>query len=38
MLWRKVMIGSPNNEDMQSIVKTQYPILESIASKLVGEL
>ncbi|KAE8646507.1 midasin [Cucumis sativus] len=38
MLWRKVMIGSPNNEDMQSIVKTQYPILESIASKLVETL
>lgn len=32
------MIGPPSNEDLQSIVKIQYPILESIASKLVGEL
>lgn len=32
------MIGPPNNEDLQCIVKIQYPTLESIASKLVGEL
>ncbi|XP_038899709.1 midasin isoform X2 [Benincasa hispida] len=38
MLWRKVMIGPPNNEDLQSIVIIQYPILESIASKLVETL
>lgn len=37
MLWRKVMIGPPSNEDLHSIVKIQYPTLESIASKLVGE-
>ncbi|KAG7014001.1 Midasin [Cucurbita argyrosperma subsp. argyrosperma] len=38
MLWRKIMIGPPHSEDLQSIVKIQYPILESIASKLVETL
>ncbi|XP_022152480.1 midasin isoform X2 [Momordica charantia] len=38
MLWRKVMIGPPSNEDLHSIVKIQYPTLESIASKLVETL
>ncbi|RVW28393.1 Midasin [Vitis vinifera] len=36
VLWRRVMIGQPSNEDLQSIVKAWYPELEPLAGKLIG--
>lgn len=36
VLWRRVMIGHPSNEDLQSIVKAWYPELEPVAGKLIG--
>ncbi|RVW52071.1 Midasin [Vitis vinifera] len=35
VLWRRVMIGHPSNEDLQSIVKAWYPELEPVAGKLI---
>ncbi|WJZ81184.1 hypothetical protein VitviT2T_001038 [Vitis vinifera] len=35
VLWRRVMIGQPSNEDLQSIVKAWYPELEPLAGKLI---
>jgi midasin len=35
-LWRKVMLGEPNREDMINIVNGCYPSLEPISSKLIG--
>ncbi|XP_071685110.1 midasin isoform X2 [Lolium perenne] len=34
-LWRKVMLGEPNREDMINIVNGCYPSLEPISSKLI---
>ncbi|WCJ27054.1 Midasin [Euphorbia peplus] len=34
ILWRRVMIGPPNAEDLQNIVKVLYPNLEPLAGKL----
>uniref|UniRef100_A0ACD5WZY3 Uncharacterized protein n=1 Tax=Avena sativa TaxID=4498 RepID=A0ACD5WZY3_AVESA len=34
-LWRKVMLGEPNREDMVNIVIGCYPSLEPISSKLI---
>ncbi|RVW76358.1 Midasin [Vitis vinifera] len=35
VLWRRVMIRQPSNEDLQSIVKAWYPELEPLAGKLI---
>lgn len=35
-LWRRVRIGHPSNEDLQSIVKSWHPELEPLAGKLIG--
>ncbi|GAV80132.1 AAA_5 domain-containing protein [Cephalotus follicularis] len=35
VLWRKVMIGPPSNEDLLDIVKAWYPDLEPLAGRLV---
>ncbi|XP_065866775.1 midasin [Euphorbia lathyris] len=35
VLWRRVMIGPPNTEDLQNIVKVLYPNLEPLAGKLI---
>ncbi|KQJ96949.1 midasin [Brachypodium distachyon] len=34
-LWRKVMLGEPNREDMANIVNGCYPSLDPISSKLI---
>ncbi|KAM3401970.1 hypothetical protein ACQJBY_006116 [Aegilops geniculata] len=34
-LWRKVMLGEPNREDMVNIVNGCYPSLDTISSKLI---
>uniref|UniRef100_A0ACD5ZCK1 Uncharacterized protein n=1 Tax=Avena sativa TaxID=4498 RepID=A0ACD5ZCK1_AVESA len=34
-LWRKVMLGEPNREDMVNIVNGCYPSLDPISSKLI---
>ncbi|KAG8656474.1 hypothetical protein MANES_04G142500v8 [Manihot esculenta] len=34
-LWRRVMIGLPNCDDLQSIVKAWYPKLKPLAGKLI---
>ncbi|XP_048233780.1 midasin isoform X2 [Ricinus communis] len=36
ILWRRVMIGLPNNDDLHNIVKARYPNLEPLARKLIG--
>lgn len=36
-LWRKVMVGEPNQSDMVNIIKGCYPSLEPISSKLIGD-
>uniref|UniRef100_A0A2P2MUR2 Midasin n=1 Tax=Rhizophora mucronata TaxID=61149 RepID=A0A2P2MUR2_RHIMU len=38
ILWRRVMIGLPNNDDLQIILKARYPDLEPLAGKLVETL
>ncbi|KAJ7963223.1 Midasin [Quillaja saponaria] len=35
VLWRRVMIGPPSNEDLQSIVKAWYPDLERIVDNII---
>ncbi|XP_050232290.1 midasin isoform X2 [Mercurialis annua] len=35
ILWRRVMIGLPNTDDLQNIVKAWYPNLEPLAGKLI---
>ncbi|KAI5016290.1 hypothetical protein ZWY2020_006141 [Hordeum vulgare] len=34
-LWRKVLLGEPNREDMVNIVNGCYPSLDTISSKLI---
>lgn len=35
-LWRRVMIMPPSNDDLQNIVKSWYPNLESLTERLIG--
>lgn len=36
VLWRRVMIMPPDNEDLQNILKVWYPNLELLVDKLIG--
>ncbi|KAL5579519.1 hypothetical protein UlMin_011961 [Ulmus minor] len=35
VFWRRVMVGPPNVEDLQNIVRASYPSLEPLAEKLI---
>ncbi|CAK7356901.1 unnamed protein product [Dovyalis caffra] len=35
-LWRRVMIGLPNNDDVENIVKAWYPSLGPLTGRLIG--
>lgn len=37
-LWRKVMLGAPNNENLARIMHAWYPSLDSVSIKLIGML
>lgn len=38
VLWRRVMIRPPDNEDLQNILIAWYPNLEPLVDKLTGIL
>lgn len=36
VLWRRVMIRPPDNEDLRNILKVRYPNLELLVDNLIG--
>lgn len=38
VFWRKVVVGPPNTDDLQEIVKICFPSLEPLVEKLIGVL